>query len=138
MFGFAILFASRLITVILLAIANSGTLQVNAIIAYILAGLLAISSVYLFYSVKKYFGFDRAFGIDHFQPDIYKNETFVRQGTFKYSSNAMYVFGFCIGWIPGFLFLSKAALIAGHFNHLSIWAHYLFTELPDMKVIYGE
>jgi len=48
MFGFAILFASRLITVILLAIANSGTLQVNAIIAYILAGLLAISSHYLF------------------------------------------------------------------------------------------
>jgi hypothetical protein len=56
---------------------------------------------------------------------------------FKYSSNAMYTFGFLILWVPGLLLLSKAAILAGLFNHVYIWVHYFFTEAPDMKVIYG-
>ena len=46
------------------------------------------------YSVVHYFGIDRAYGIDHFEPELYRNKTFVKQGMFKYTDNAMYKFGF--------------------------------------------
>lgn len=101
-----------------------------------LSGILLIPAIYLFYSIKKYFGFDRAFGIDHFYPEKFKNEPMVKQGIFKYTLNGMYVFGFLILWIPGILLQSKAAVLLALFNHIYIWVHYYFTELPDMKMIY--
>lgn len=75
------------------------------------------------YSVRKYFGFDRAFGIDHFDPATYKDVPMVRKGIFQYSSNAMYVYGFFLLWVPGILAQSKAALLVAAFNHLYIWVH---------------
>jgi len=136
--GFAILFVSRLLTIIMVALSSTNTLNINKTLAYLLAFILFIPSVYLFYSVKKYFGSDRAFGIDHFHPEEAKNEPFVRKGIFKYTSNGMYIYGFLILWIPGLLFLSKAALLAALFNHIYIWIHYYFTELPDIKIIYED
>ena len=81
---------------------------------------------------------DRAFGIDHFQPGTIGNESFVKRGIFKYTSNGMYVYGFLILWIPGILFQSEAALIVALFNHIYIWVHYYYTELPDIKIIYAD
>jgi len=134
--GFAILILSRVFTIILLAISNTKTLNVNSIYVYLIVATIIIPSIYLFYSVKKYFGIDRAFGIDHFHPNKYKKEPFVKKGIFKYTANAMYVYGFLILWIPGLLLQSKAALLAALFNHIYIWVHYYFTELPDIKAIY--
>ena len=134
--GFAILIISRLVTVILLAISSAHTLKVDALFAYILAIIIFAPTVYLFYSVKKYFGFDRAFGIDHFHPQEFKNKPFVKKGIFRYTANGMYVYGFLLLWIPGLLLLSKAALVVALFNHIYIWVHYYFTELPDIKIIY--
>jgi Phospholipid methyltransferase len=137
-FGFAILILSRLATITLLAISNAKTLEMNTVLSYTIVLLLAIPTIYLFYSVKKYFGMDRAFGLDHFNPEKVKVMPFVKRGIFKYTNNGMYVFGFFILWIPGFIFLSKAALLVALFNHLYIWAHYYFTELPDIKNIYAK
>ena len=134
--GFAILILSRPITIILLAISNAYTLPINTILSYMLSVILLIPVIYLFYSIKRYFGFDRAFGIDHFYPEKFKNEPMVKQGIFKYTVNGMYVFGFLILWIPGILLQSKAAVLLALFNHVYIWVHYYFTELPDMKMIY--
>lgn len=134
--GFAILILLRLVTIVVLAISNEGTLYISPIISYSLAVLFAIPVIYLFYSVFKYFGMDRAFGIDHFEPEATNNLSMVKEGIFKYTSNGMYVVGFLILWIPGLIFLSKAALLAALFNHIYIWIHYYFTELPDMKFIY--
>ncbi len=136
--GFTILILSRVLTIILLAISNTNTLQIKGAFAYIIASIMFIPAVYLFYSVKTYFGFDRAFGIDHFHPKELKKEPFVAKGIFKYTANAMYIFGFLILWIPGLLLFSKAAIVAALFNHLYIWVHYYFTELPDIKVIYED
>jgi len=116
--GFAILFLSRLLTIIFLALSNTNTLELNYVIASVIAVIFFIPAVYLFYSVKTYFGIDRAFGIDHFHPEELKKVPFVKKGIFKYSSNAMYVFGFFILWIPGLLLLSKAALLVAFFNHV--------------------
>ena len=90
-----------------------------------------------YYSVLKYFTLRRALGIDHFDA-TYRNAPLVRQGMFRYSRNAMYVFGIAILWLPGLLLASKAALLAALFNHLYIWVHYYTVELPDMRTIYGD
>jgi hypothetical protein len=134
---FTILFVGRPVTLILLGISNANTLILNPVIAYSIAVILFIPFAYTMYSVARYFGMDRAYGIDHFDPSIYKDKPFVKQGMFKYTNNAMYKFGFLGLWVIGFAFLSKAVLLAAAFNHLYIWVHFYFTELPDIKHIYG-
>lgn len=133
--GFSILFASRLITIIILAYSNKDTLYINPVFSYALALLIMPPVIYLFYSVKKYFTIERAYGIDHFDKDY--NEPYVKNGIFKYTDNGMYVFGLMILYLPGLLLLSKAAILAALFNHVYIWVHYYFTERPDMREIYG-
>ncbi|MBT8223464.1 MAG: phosphatidylethanolamine N-methyltransferase family protein [Eudoraea sp.] len=135
--GFAILILSRPVTIVLLAISNAFTFTMNSILSYGLSILLLLPGLYLMYSVRKYFGFDRAFGIDHFYPGKYRDVPMVKQGIFRFSSNAMYVFGFFLLWVPGILGQSKAVLLVAAFNHLYIWVHYYFTEQPDMEIIYG-
>lgn len=135
--GFALLILSRPVLIILLAVSNTNTLQVKPVYAYLFSAVLLIPSAYLGYSVKRYFGIDRAFGEDHFYPEKYRNQSFIKQGIFKYTSNAMYNYGFLALYIPGLLLLSKTAVLAALFNHLFIWAHYYCTELPDIKVIYS-
>ena len=135
---FTILFAARPISIILLGISNRNTLSLNPILAYVLAGILFIPVAYGMYSVIHYFGIDRAYGIDHFEPEVYRDELFVKQGLFKYTDNAMYKFVFLILWAIALAFLSKAALLVAAFSHLYIWVHFYFTELPDIRHIYGE
>lgn len=131
-----VLFIARPLTVLGLAAANHGTLSVPFWLTGLLSLLFFALGVYLFYSVIKYFGMERALGIDHFEPDVYRDKPFVKGGIFRWTSNAMYLFGFLLLWIPGLLFLSKAALLAALFNHLYIWVHYYFTEAPDIRFIY--
>lgn len=135
-FIFAVLFIGRPITLILLGISNQNTLKLNPMLAYALGLLLFIPFAYTMYSVFNYFGIDRAYGIDHFDPS-YRNKPFVKQGMFKYTDNAMYKFGFLILWAIALAFLSKAALLVAAFSHVYIWVHYYFTELPDTQHIYG-
>ena len=134
--GFTILILARPVSLIGLALANAWTLNFPSTLSYILSIILLLPGIYLAYSIRKYFGIDRAFGIDHFEPEKYRDAPMVRQGIFRYSDNAMYVFGFMALWVPGILLQSKAALLLALFNHLYIWIHYYFTELPDMKIIY--
>ena len=134
--GFTVLFVARLISIILLAWSNRGTLGLEPNLAYVLSLVLLVPAVYTFYSVKKYFGLKRAYGIDHFD-SAYRDMPFVSEGMFRYSSNAMYVFGLFILWTPGLLFLSQAAILAALFNHIYIWVHYYCTELYDINRIYG-
>jgi protein-S-isoprenylcysteine O-methyltransferase Ste14 len=135
--GFSILGIARVAAVLILALSNRDTLLVDLKVLRVVALIAAIPAAYLFYSVKRYFGFKRAFGIDHFDKS-YRSLPLVRKGIFRFTRNGMYVFGFCALWVPGLWFVSAAALIVALFNHLYIWVHYYSTELPDMKRIYGE
>ncbi len=134
--GFSLLFVSRLLTIIVLALSNQDTLKLEPLLSYLIAILITPPVIYLFYSVRKYFTIERAYGIDHF--DKAYTAPFVKQGIFKYVDNSMYVFGLMILYLPGLLTLSEAALLVALFNHLYIWVHYFFTERPDMVEIYGE
>ena len=60
-----------------------------------------------------------------------------QEGIFRFSPNAMYVFGFVWLWLPGLFLQSIAALAVALFSHLYIWVHYACTERPDMRRIYG-
>jgi len=136
--GFAILIIFRPLTIILLAISSAFTMTINTTFSYVLSAILLVPVIYLAYSVAKYFDIDKAFGIDHFYPEKAKDTPFVNKGIFKYTSNGMYLYGFLIIYIPAILLQSKAALALALFHHLYIWVHYFFTELPDMKHIYGK
>ena len=135
--GFAIIFASRLFSIIPLSIADTGSLSTITIQAGIISGtLVLIPGLYLMYCVKHYFSFERAFGADHFD-EKFRSMPLVRKGIFRFTPNAMYVFGFFILYVPGLWARSEAALLAAIFNHAYIWVHYYCTEKPDMRKIYG-
>ena len=134
---FMILFISRFLILLALAIANSNTLILgDYIIHMILIAIFFFLGLYLIYSVARFFGIKRALGIDHFDRS-YKQANLVHQGIFQYISNAMYVVGFLLFYIPGLLFSSFAALLMALVHHLYIWVHYYSTEKPDMIRIYG-
>ena len=134
--GFSVLFISRLISIIILALSNRNSLIINPYFAYLLAAIITPIVIYLFYSVKKYFTIERAYGIDHFAKNY--NEPYVKEGIFRFTDNGMYVFGLMILYLPGLLLFSKAALVVALFNHMYIWVHFYCTERPDMEVIYGK
>jgi hypothetical protein len=134
---FFLLIISRPIFMTFLAIANKDTLPIHHTIRVILVIFSAVPSIYLMYSIGRYFGFKRAFGIDHFD-NAYRGNTLVKKGIFRYASNGMYVFGLLILWIPGVLFSSLTALAAALFSHIYIWVHYYCTEKPDMGFIYSQ
>ncbi len=132
---FAVLGLSRLI-VLPLAVANRGTLELPGVVQWGVSAVFLALSGYLFYSVLRYFGIDRAAGADHFDPEA-RTWPLVNDGIFRYSSNGMYVFGFLLLWVPGFVLESSGALVVAAFHHAYIWVHYHCTEKPDMEVIYG-
>ncbi len=135
--GFVLLSAARIYTMIAVSIANQGTLQVSQQLLNVIALMVAIPAIYLFYSVARYFSSRRALGIDHFDPS-YRDKPFVREGIFRFTRNGMYTFGVAAVWLPGLLCASQAGLLAAAFSHLYIWVHYFCTELPDMRRIYRE
>ena len=135
--AFFILLGLRILSHVTLAISNYNSLSLFSIPLFIIGMIFIFPSSWLMYSVIRYFGVERAAGADHFY-EKYRTMPFVKRGIFKYSNNAMYVYGFLMFWIPGLLLASSCALIVALFNHIYIWIHYYTLELPDIKKIYGE
>jgi len=131
------LFIARAVFLIYLGESNSHSISINPIIKNGLIVLILIPSLWTLFSVKMYFGILRAAGQDHFDPEISKLP-FVKKGIFKYTNNAMYVFGLMALYLIGLGYESKAALLVAGFNYVYIWVHYYCTELPDIQDIYGE
>jgi hypothetical protein len=133
---FTVLILARPVLVTLLSIANAGTLPIGEELSRVIAFVMVMPVAYLAWSVRRYFGIARAFGIDHFDT-AYRPLPLVRGGIFRLTPNAMYTFGFLLLWIPAFYYRSIAGIVAAAFSHAYIWVHYLTTEKPDMEVIYG-
>jgi hypothetical protein len=136
-FLFSVLILARPVLMTLLAVSNSGTVVDGTQILAMLGVLFIFPVIYLGYSVRRYFGFYRAFGADHFDPAC-RQLPMVKDGIFRYSGNSMYLFGFLLLWIPGLIAGSVAALVAAALSHAYIWVHYWCTEKPDMQWIYGK
>lgn len=131
------LLIARIIVLVGLARANSNTLGLSHNIAYPIAIVLMIPAVYTLWSVFRYFGVIRAIGADHFRIS-YRNMSLVKEGIFKWNSNAMYAFAFFILWSIALFHGSQAALAGALFQHAYIWVHYFCTEKPDMRIIYDK
>lgn len=134
--GFLIFLVARFAAVLILAVATSDSIIFSATALKILAGCCLVPSLYLGYSVVRYFGLRRAFGADHFD-DSYRKLPIERRGIFRWTPNAMYVFAFLALYIPGLWFASRPAVAAAAFNHLYIWVHYFTVERPDMRRIFA-
>jgi len=119
-----------------LSFADYGSWFAPGWIAWSVSVLIFIPFIYTIYSIKKYFGFMRATGIDHFDPS-YKNIPFEKRGIFKWSSNAMYTFAIPVFFGFAFSSGSKAMFIFAAYSVIGVWLHYFCTEKEDFKVIYG-
>ena len=132
---FFIMIVSRF-SAIVLCFLDYGSLYTPGWFAWSLAIPIFILGAYTMYSVKKYFGFLRAAGADHFDSK-YRNMPFEKRAIFRWTPNAMYVFG--IGIPFGFAIAtgSQSMFIIAIYSYISIWLHYFCTEKEDFKVIYG-
>ena len=132
---FFILIISRL-SAIVLCFVDYGSLYTPGWFAWILAIIIFIPGAYTMYSVKKYFGFLRAAGADHFDTK-YRNMPFEKRGIFKWTPNAMYVFAIGIPFAFATATGSHSMFIVAIYTYISIWLHYFCTEKEDFKKIYG-
>jgi hypothetical protein len=138
--GYIIIFFTLIISrlsAIILCFVDYGSLYKPGLLAWILSIILFIPGVYTMYSVKKYFGFLRAAGADHFDPK-YKDMPFEKRGIFKWSPNAMYVFAIGIPFAFAVATGSKSMFVVAIYTYISIWLHYFCTEKEDFKVIYKD
>ena len=132
---FFILIILRLSALVLCFI-DYGSLYKPGLIAWALSIIVFIPGIYTMYSVKKYFGFVRAAGADHFDPK-YRDMPFEKRGIFKWSSNAMYTYAIAIPFSFAIATGSQSMFIVSIYSYIAIWLHYFFTEREDFKVIYG-
>ena len=132
---FFILIISRL-SAIVLCFVDYGSLYAPGWFAWSLSIIIFIPGVYTMYSVKKYFGFLRAAGADHFESK-YRDMPFEKRGIFKWTPNAMYVFAIGIPFSFAVATGSNSMFIIAIYTYISIWLHYFCTEKEDFKVIYG-
>ncbi|HIF14609.1 MAG TPA: hypothetical protein EYQ86_04525 [Bacteroidetes bacterium] len=134
---FFILFIGRFVALCCLAIADQGSIDIADPLKWGLSLLILVPGIYTMFSVRVYFSFKRAVGLDHFDPEIRKLPL-VKKGMFKYTPNAMYTFALQMLWIFGLLAESQLALIVAAFESIYIWVHYFCTEKPDMEIMYGK
>ena len=132
---FFVLIISRLSAVVLCFV-DYGSLYTPGWFAWSLAIIIFVPGAYTMYSVKKYFGFLRAAGADHFDTK-YRNMPFEKRGIFKWTPNALYVFAIAIPFAFATATGSKSMFIVAIYTYISIWLHYYFTEKEDFKIIYG-
>ena len=132
---FFILIILRL-SAIVLCFTDYGSLYKPGWLHWILALILFVPGVYTIYSVKRYFGFTRAAGADHFDLK-YRNLPFENRGIFKWTPNAMYIFGIGIPFSFAVATGSQSMFVVAIYTYIAIWLHYFCTEKPDFKVIYG-
>lgn len=126
----------RPVLILGLGFADYGSLESFRTIQIIAGIILLIPAFYTGWSIEKYFGVPRALGGDHFRQQ-YREMPLVKEGAFKYSSNAMYAFAFLLFWAIALFTGSRAALASALFQHAYIWVHLYCTENPDMQLIYG-
>lgn len=130
------LLLARPLLLVAVGMADIGSLPIPRALGIGLGTAMLLPALWTGHSIKKYFGFARALGGDHFF-ERYRTMPMVREGAFKYSSNAMYTFVFIGLWGIALLFRSRAALAVAMFQHAYIWVHWYCTEQPDGVVLYG-
>lgn len=129
--------AARVILLVVVGQSDAGSLGWPRSFEIGLGVLLCAPALYTFWSVIRHFGLLRALGADHFRAS-YLDRPLVREGIFRYSTNAMYTYGFAGLWAVGLFLSSRAALALALFQHAYIWVHMYCTEQPDLDILYRD
>jgi protein-S-isoprenylcysteine O-methyltransferase Ste14 len=119
-----------------LALVTHATVSIPAALRWALSVGALLPVPYLVGSVVRHLGWRRVAGLDHFDPSV-RAGGLVRKGIFRWSPNALYVFGMPAIWVPGLALQSGPALVAAAFAHAYLWVHYACTERPDLRAMYG-
>jgi protein-S-isoprenylcysteine O-methyltransferase Ste14 len=128
---------ARIVLLFAVGMSDYGSMTIPRSFQLVFGFALLIPFFYTMWSVMKYFGMGRAMLGDHFR-ERYREMPLVKKGAFKYTSNAMYSFGFLGFWSLAFFCGSQAALGLALFQHAYIWVHMYCVEEPDMEIIHGE
>lgn len=134
--GFITLGSMRFLSLIPISFLSSDPASIPEYISLSYIVITTPLILWTFYSVHFYFGINRVFGADHFDPN-YRNSSLEKRGTFKYIPNSMYVLGLLLIYYPGFVCNSPLGLITAVGHHMMVWTHYFCTEKPDIQYIYG-
>ncbi len=129
------LLIARPLTVLGCGLADFGSLALPSTTTTGLGLLLLAIAAYTLFSVKTYFGMERASGANYFRLAI-RQQPFEARGAFRWSENAMYTFAFLGLWAIALLCRSHVALVAALFQHAFIWLHWVGTERPDIELMY--
>lgn len=129
------LLLARPALLIALAWVDRGTLALPAAVAVPLGLALLIPAIATQLSVRTTFGMVRAAGSDHFRLED-RDRPLVREGMFRFTPNAMYVFAFLGLWSVALLAGSQLALIVALFQHAYIQIHWVATEQPDLELLH--
>src|SRR5699024_1571993 len=109
LFVFFLLFVGRFLSLVALAWLDRGSLGLQILPRSLLTIILGLLGLYAAYSVKRYFGFARAAGADHFD-SRYREMPIVKEGIFRFTNNGMYGYAFLLNWAIAFAFNSTTAL----------------------------
>jgi hypothetical protein len=130
------LLAARPLLILAAGLSDPGSLGGPRYLHVVIGVVILVPAVYTFWSVIRYFGIERALGGDHFRMK-YRHMPMVREGVFKYTSNAMYTFVLLSFWAIALFCGSRVALGLAAFQHAYIWVHMYTVEKPDLEVIHG-
>ncbi len=135
--GFAALAFVRVSTVWWLAMAEPGGAMLPDPWRAVAVGVMAVAFVSIMASVKLTFGMERAFGLDHWEPERCRELGYVARGLHRWVPNAMYVFAPSVLFVAAIGWGSYPALVVCLANWALLWVHYYCTEKPDLETIYG-
>ncbi len=134
---FPIVGLSRMILIIPIAQSAPQTIAIHPGLFWALVLVPMPLILWACHSVAVYFEFSRAIGADHFDPS-YRKRSLETRGIFKYIRNPMYAVILLLLYHPGLYFESGLGLIAAACHHAYVWVHYVCTEKPDLREIYGD
>jgi hypothetical protein len=134
--AFVILGAARFIPLIPISLGTARTSPLSPVSSLVLLVVTTPPVLWTLYSIVAYFGVNRVFGADHFDP-AYRTRGLETRGVFRYVPNAMYTLGFLLFYHPGLLWQSRLGLAVAAAHHALVWVHYFCTEKPDLREIYG-
>ena len=120
-----------------LCFADYGTWFTPGWLAWSISLLIFIPFIYTIYSIKKYFGFMRATGIDHFDPS-YKDKPFEKRGIFKWTPNAMYTFAIAVFFGFAISAGSKAMFVFAAYTYIGTGGYIISVQKKKILKSYME
>jgi protein-S-isoprenylcysteine O-methyltransferase Ste14 len=123
---------------LVLAVLDSGTMYTMSSLSVCVGLCLVSIGICTIVSAVYHVGPKALAGADHFYPAEYRQEEkLVTKGVYEYMSHPLYKLGMLLEWGVAVAAGSRLCLILALSAHVSALSFMYGTEIPDMRVIYG-